>query len=152
MSYWGYQSSKFPFIFNMEPISVLSNLCLLSLSSARGLFPPGSGSVGSRGPHGVQGNCSSQSSTIHWRLHHPGHGRHALPPGLPWLLWSYPWKQVSAPLCKSADKFKVQFCYWSCLCACVWVFWSRLAQNRKPKEQNTLLFAFMPPVSSLIHS
>lgn len=75
--------------------------------AAGGLFPPGSRCVGAGRPHRIQGNCSSQPPAIHRCLHHPGHGRHALPPGLPGLLWSHPRKQVSAPLCESADKFKV---------------------------------------------
>lgn len=115
-------SSELPLIFKMQPISVLSTTNYFLLPPlAWGLFPPRSGSMGAGGPHRVQGNCSGQPMAIHWCLHHPGHGRHALPSGLLGLLWSHPWKQVSAPLCESAGTSK---CSSVTDLVCVFIFFS----------------------------
>ena len=115
------RSFAFQLISKTQPVFCFSLTSVFSSfsSSVRGLLPPGSGGVGTGGPHRVQGNRGSQSAVIHRRLHHPGHGRHAVPPGLPGLLRSHPRKQVSAPLCELADNFETCFCYWSCLCASV---------------------------------
>ncbi|KAL0168211.1 hypothetical protein M9458_036433, partial [Cirrhinus mrigala] len=45
---------------------------------------------------GVWGDSGRQSPSLHGRLHHPGHGGHAFPAGLPRLLRSHTRKQVFA--------------------------------------------------------
>lgn len=48
----------------------------------------GSGYLGAGGSYRIQGDRGSEPATLHWRLRDPGYGWHALPAGLPGLLWS----------------------------------------------------------------
>lgn len=65
------------------------------------LLPAGRGRLGAAGPDGFQGDRGSQPTPLHGCLRHPGHGLHALPAGLPGLLWCHQGEQVSAALCES---------------------------------------------------
>lgn len=106
---WGYRAIlRVPINFSKcsQFLLYLTTVFFPFSPSAGGLFPPGSGCVGAGGPHRIQGNCSSQPPAVHWCLHHPRHGRHALSSGLPGLLWGHSRKQVSPPLCESTHKSK----------------------------------------------
>ena len=65
------------------------------------LLPAGRGRLGAGGPDGLQGDRGSQPAAVHGRLRHPGFGRHAVPAGLPGLLWGHQGEQVSPALCES---------------------------------------------------
>lgn len=72
----------------------------LSLPAGR-LLPAGCRHLGAAGPDGLQGDRGCQPPPVHWGLRHPGHGRHAVPAGLPGLLRSHQGEQMSAALCES---------------------------------------------------
>lgn len=83
-----------------SPVMMTTAVCSTLSLPAGGLLPAGCGCLGAGGPDGLQGDRGGQPSAVHRGLRHPGHGKHAVPAGLPGLLRRDPREQMSAAFCE----------------------------------------------------